>query len=332
MAAYTQANRPLAVATPLGPDVMLLERITGGEAISELFHFRLDLLSTKADPLGFGDLLGQKVTVEIRTNDGGNKRYFNGIISRLSQGSKVPGQEKVTFIKYQAEIVPQLWLLGRNRNSRIFQTLSVPDILKEILQKQWSLDVAFQLQGTFLPRDYCVQYEESDFNFVSRLMEEEGIFYFFIHKEDGHQMVLANSPRSHPDLNGVASVPFEEEGGGAPDPNRITNWVKTQEIRAAKVTLWDYCFELPASHLDSQETVLGKKVPVGTVEHPLQVGGNQKLELYDFPGRYAQRFDGVQPGGGDRNADIQNIFTDNRRTCQIRMEQETVLGVAVEGE
>src|SRR5262249_1828322 len=149
-------------------------------------------------------------------------------------------------------------------------------------------------------RDYCVQYEESDFNFVSRLMEEEGIFYFFVHQEDGHQMVVANSARSHPDLPGIASVPFEEEGGGSPDPNRVTQWMKSQEIRAAKVTLWDHCFELPASHLDVQESVLGKSVTAGTMNHPLEVGGNQKLELYDYPGEYAQRFDGVQPGGGDR--------------------------------
>jgi len=331
MPTYTQANRPLAVTTPLGPDVLLLENISGSEAISEPFNFRLDMLSTKADPLAYGDLLGKPVTVEIRIGEDGNKRYFNGIISRLSQSSKVTGHEKATFIQYQAELVPQLWLLSRNRNSRLFQSISVPDILKEILQKQWSLDVTFQLQGTFLSRDYCVQYDESDFDFVSRLMEEEGIFYFFVHKADGHQMVLANSPRSHPDLPGVASVPFEEEGGGAPDPNRLTNWVKTQEIRAAKVTLWDYCFELPASHLDAQETVLGKTVAVGTVNHPLQVGGNQRLELYDYPGEYAQRFDGVQPGGGDRAADIQNIFSDNVRTCKIRMEQETALGLAVEG-
>jgi len=331
MAAYTQANRPLTVTTPLGPDVLLLEKFSGSEAISEPYSFRLDMLCAKADPIGYGDLLGQKVTVEIRTNEGKNKRYFHGIINRLSQGSKVTGQDKTTFIKYQAELVPQLWLLSLNRNSRIFQSISVPDILKEILQKQWSLDVSFQLQGTFLPRDYCVQYDESDFDFVSRLMEEEGIFYFFIHKEDGHQLVLANSPRCHPDLPGIASVPFEEEGGGHPDANRVTEWIKHQEIRAAKTTLWDYCFELPSSHLDAQETVLGKTVTVGTVNHPLQIGGNQKLELYEYPGEYAQRFDGIQPGGGDRSADVQHIFTDNIRTCKIRIEQETVQALAVEG-
>src|SRR5262249_42515164 len=163
----------LAVTTPLGPDVLLLEKFSGSEAISEPFRFRLDILCTKSDPIGYGDLLGQKVTGEIRTNEGKNKRYFHGIVSRLSEGSKVTGQDKATFIRYHAELVPQLWLLSLNRNSRIFQTLSVPDILKEILQKQWGLDVSFRLEGTFLPRDYCVQYDESDFNFVSRLMEEE---------------------------------------------------------------------------------------------------------------------------------------------------------------
>src|SRR6516165_5538674 len=171
MATYTQTNRPLAITTPLGPDVLLLEKISGDEAISELYRFNLNFLSSKTNSIPFGDLLGQKVTAEIRNSDGSNKRYFHGIISRLTQGPKVIGQDKTTFIRYEAEMVPQLWLLSRNRNSRIFQSISVPDILKEVLQKQWSLDVSFQLQDNFLPRDYCVQYEESDFNFVSRLME-----------------------------------------------------------------------------------------------------------------------------------------------------------------
>ena len=99
------------------------------------------------------------------------------------------------FTRYQAEIVPQLWLLTRKAQSRIFQQIAVPDILKQVLT---GLSVAYQLQGTYKPRDYCVQYRETDFNFASRLMEEEGIYYFFTHADGSHQMVVADTPRATP--------------------------------------------------------------------------------------------------------------------------------------
>jgi type VI secretion system secreted protein VgrG len=94
-------------------------------------------------------------------------------------------------------MVPQFWLLTRRAQSRIFQQITVPDILRKVLE---GLDVVYEIQGTFPKRDYCVQYRETDFNFASRLMEEEGIYYFFKHLDGGHKMVLANSPQSHPDL------------------------------------------------------------------------------------------------------------------------------------
>src|SRR5262249_45357893 len=155
--------------------------------------------------------------------------------------------------------------------------------------------------GTFHPRDYCVQYRESDFAFASRLMEEEGIYYFFKHRAGGHQLVVANTPQSHPDLPEPSKVLFEEMTGGNRPEDRVFAWEKVQELRSGKFKLWDHCFELPHKHLEGQR-VIQDSVPVGTVTHRLKVGGNQRLEIHDYPGCYAQRFDGVQPGGGDRAA------------------------------
>ena len=101
------------------------------------------------------------------------------------------------FTEYTLEIVPQFWLLTRRAQSRIFQHVSVPEILKKVLE---GIDVTFELQGTFYPRDYCVQYRETDFNFACRLMEEEGIYFFFKHTASSHQMVVANTPSSHSDV------------------------------------------------------------------------------------------------------------------------------------
>ena len=108
-------------------------------------------------------------------------------------------------------MVPEFWKLTKKAQSRIFQHKSVPDILKKVLE---GLDVTYEIQGTFHPRDFCVQYRETDFNFASRLMEEEGIYYFFKHTSDGHKMVVANTPQSHPDMPTVAKFIYEDVEGG----------------------------------------------------------------------------------------------------------------------
>src|SRR5262249_32657177 len=179
---------------------------------------------------------------------------------------------------------------------RIFQHKSVPDILKEVLK---GIDASFDIQGTFEQRDFCVQYRETDFNFASRLMEEEGIYYYFKHTEGGHKMVLANTPQGHADLPEESKLIFDSMVGAARPEQRVTSWLKRQDLRSGKVTLWDHSFELPHKHLEADKTTQDS-VQVGGVNHKLKVGNNDKLELYDWPGEYAQRFDGIDKGGGEQ--------------------------------
>jgi type VI secretion system secreted protein VgrG len=316
----------MSITTPLGKDVLLLDAFSGTEAISQLFQFDLGMYADSDTKVAFEQLLGQKVTVTI---SGDTPRYFNGIVSRLSQGQRVKGLgQKASLIRYEAEMVPQLWLLTKNVQSRIFQQKSVPDILKQVLK---GLDVSFEIQGTFAPRDYCVQYRESDFDFASRLMEEEGIYYFFKHSSSGHQLVLANTPQSHPAVAWPSPIIYEEIGGGVRPDERISGWVKSQEIRTAKQTLRDHCFELPSDNLEAAEPIV-ESVQAGTVTHKFKTGANASLENYDFPGRYAQRFDGVDPGGSDQAGNLQKIFQDNKRTTGIRIQEEATDGLVIEGE
>jgi type VI secretion system secreted protein VgrG len=251
------------------------------------------------------------------------KRYFNGVCRWVSQGAR-----DETFTSYRMEIVPTFWFLTKSAQSRIFQHISVPDILKKVLA---GLDVAWEINGTFHPRDFCVQYRETDFNFASRLMEEEGIFYFFEHTADGHKMVVSNSPDSHPDLENLSTIIYEEVSGGLREEERITAWEKTQELRSGKYTLWDHHFEKPKEKLEGEVPILDK-LTVGTIEHQLKLNANWNLEIYDYPGAYAQRFDGVEKGGGDQSSDLNMIHTaDSERTTKIRMEQETVPGLVIKG-
>jgi len=321
MASYQQAGRPLSVTTPLGADAFLLVGVRGKEGLSTLFRFEFDCLAENSTEVAFEKLLGQKATATIRLTEG-ESRYVSGIVSRVSQESR-----DQTFTTYRLEVVPQFWLLNRRRQCRVFQYLPVPDILKKVLA---GLDVSYEIQGTFEPREYCVQYRETDFEFASRLMEDEGIYYFFKHTSSGHTLVLANTPQSHPETE-PSEVIYEEITGGNRPEERILSWEKVQELRSGKATLWDHSFELPGKNLEAEKNIV-ETVQAGTVSHKFKVGGNDKLEIYDYPGGYANRFDGINRGGGESPAELQKIFQDNARTVGIRMQEEAAHGLAIRGD
>jgi type VI secretion system secreted protein VgrG len=320
-ATFTQTERPLAVTTPLGKDAFLIIGMSGHEAICDLFRFSLELLAENKRKVPFEKLMGQDITVSLRLPNG-KPRFFSGICNHLAEC----GRDDV-FTVYRMQVVPKFWLLTKRAQSRIFQHISVPEILKKVLE---GLDVAFEIQGKFEPRDFCVQYRESDYNFACRLMEEEGIYYFFKHSEKGHKLVLGNTDKSHPPMPEKSTVHFVTDSTGNKEEGRVQYWHKVQELRSGKCTVFDHSFELPHKHLEAEKTILDS-VKVGTVDHKLKVGGNDKLELYDYPGAYAQRFDGIDKGGGEQPAELQKIFTDNKRTVEIRMQQETTPGIGIQG-
>jgi type VI secretion system secreted protein VgrG len=181
-----------------------------------------------------------------------------------------------------------LWNLTRTADCRIFQDKTVPEIIEQIFEDlgySSGNDYKLKLTGTYEPRTYCVQYRETDFDFVSRLMEEEGIFYFFEHSTDGHVMVLGDSAQACP--------PCPEDSGFTYGPERgevrtdaVTSWVYEQEVCPAEYTHTDYNFETPSTDL---------KVSAPTVA---EVGRNDKLEIYDYPGEY------LEPAEGDRYAKL----------------------------
>ena len=318
---FEQTDRPMKLTTPLGPNALLLVGLQGREAISHMFHFELKTAwDDKNKLLPFDQLLGKKVTVEI--SPGQNKRYFNGIVCKVTQGER---DENFTY--YTLDVVPQLWLLDRKLSSRTFQHVTVPDILKTLFT---GMDVAYQIEGTFKPREYCVQYRETDLAFASRLMEDEGIFYFFKHSSSGHQMVLANTPQSHPAIPYTPTTVWKEGSNAVLELDHVFDWNKGQEIRSGKFTAWDYTFEMPTKHLEADKTIIDS-VTVGTVTHKLKVANNDSLELYDYPGGYASRFDGINKSGGEQSSSLNDIFTDNKRTVDIRMQEEALPSLLIHG-
>jgi type VI secretion system secreted protein VgrG len=311
----------LSVTTPLGDGVLRLVDFQGREAVSELFSFRLGLVAQDGATVPFEAVLGKEVRVTVSLPSG-ETRFFNGICNRLSQGD----QDGVT--RYEAEIVPRAWLLTRRSQSRIFQGLSVPQILAQVLGGVPGLSFELRLQGEFAARDYCVQYRETDFDFISRLMEEEGISYFFTHGSDRHTMVLVNTPDGNPAL--ADAIPFRRDLTFPARGSSVFAWAKAQEIRSGKVTLWDHNFETPGLTLEGSATIQ-ESVLVGQIVHRLAIAGNDQLEVYDYPGGYAKRFDGIDPAGGERPEVLLNLPEEARRTAGLRMQEEAARGLGIEG-
>src|SRR5262249_42252694 len=153
----------------------------------------------------------------------------------------------------------------------------------------------------------------------------------FKHDNGKHKLVLANTPAGHDDLPlGSALVYKNIQQGDVTNEAFVYDWSKSQELTSGKVTLWDHTFELPHKHLEAEKEIQGS-VAVGKATHKLKLGANGPLEVYDYPGAYAQRFDGIDKGGGEKPADVQKVFDDNKRTTGIRMEQEAATALALDG-
>jgi len=267
--ALTQDGRLLAIDTPLGQNVLVLQELTGTEGLSQLFAFTLDLLAeTPSIPLE--RMIGQRVTIRIaRAGDGA--RGFNGFVSRFALG-----RQEDSLAHYQAEIVPWLWFLTLTTNCRIFQNLTVPEVITRVFQDHGFTDVRLALEGRFERRACCVQYRESDFAFVSRLMEDEGIFYFFEHDLTRHTLVLGNTPGAHPPCPGQPRAGCDFTPGAGTRGDVITAWQVEREIRPGKYALSDFNFETPSTSLT-----------VGVAS--AASGPGARFEVYDYPGDYRTR-------------------------------------------
>ena len=322
--AFLEANRYLYLTTPLGDDKLLLRSLEGDEALSRLFSFELEMEAENTTNVDFDKLIGQKVSFGVQGADPSQTpRHFHGIVVEMVQGAR-----GTHLTSYSMTVTPEIWKLSCKYRSRIFQHIKIPDLLKQLFT---GFDAAYEIQGAFEEREYVVQYQESDLDFASRLMEEEGIYYFFKFTKGAHKLVLANTPQSHLDLPGGAQVIFEAVEGGVRDEERITSWTKEQHWGSGKYTLWDHHFQLPHKKLDAEQIVMDS-VQAGKVTHKLKLGGNEELEVYENPGRYAQRFDGIDRSGGEKAADLQKIFDDNKRTTGIRMQQEETPTILIHGE
>jgi len=272
--APTDKNSPVRFVSPLGDD-LLVRSVQGKEEMGGLFVFQLELLSPNNE-LNFDNVVGQQVTTILVTED--VERFFNGYITEF----RYLGMDDV-YSRYHATVRPWLWLLTRTSDCRVFQKMTVPDIIKQVFKLNNMVDFKVSLNAPYREWEYCVQYNESDFNFVSRLMEKEGIYYFFEHTSNKHILVLADDASAHVTYPGFAEIPFNAEFERLGQTiDSLDSWTAIQSIMPARYATKVYDFENPKADLLARYNP-NKKGHVWPIDDP---------EIFDYPGDYVTRDDG----------------------------------------
>lgn len=259
--------RMMEITTPLGPDALLFHTLEAREELGRLFEYRIEVLSENPD-INPSDLLGKHVTVKLELAEGG-PRCFDGYVARFGLGAR-----RGRYVGYELVARPWLWFLTRSADCRIFQNKTVPDIIQDVFADYPAAAFELKLTGDYQPREYCVQYRESDFDFVSRLMEQEGIYYHFTHTESRHTLVLVDSPSAHDDCPGCASLPFVVGQRSLRfDEERVSAWSARFEVQPGKLVMDDFDFVKPSVELQAT-TEQDRGHAEGT------------HEWYDYPGAY----------------------------------------------
>jgi type VI secretion system secreted protein VgrG len=275
-----QDGRSIAIKTPLGADVLGLRSFSVQEELSHLFHIEAQL-SSENGQVNLDDVVGHDVTIRLNLGDKG-KRFFHGFVSQMVQEANQSG-----YAQYRATIVPWLWFLTRTSDCRLWaadqpsQGKTVPQIIEEVFKGHGFSDYKLKLSGNYPKREFCVQYRETDFDFVSRLMEQEGIYYFFEHKEGKHTLVLADSISAHNAYSGYSEIVFHEAENRGPVREVVTVWTMKKEVQPVATALQDFDFKKPKTSLLASTKVSRKY-------------GKAEYEVYDYPGEYLEHGDGQQ--------------------------------------
>src|SRR5580704_1827286 len=272
MSTYTQTG-PYKVVSPLGGDTLLFSSMSGEEAVSTPFLFTVDMLSEQESILP-SQMMRKPLVVELDMGNG-TTRYIHGLVRRFIQMDSAFS----SLYAYRAEVVPWLWFLSLAADCRVYENKSVPDIVEDVFKRNNWTDFKLQTTGTYAPREYCVQYRETDLAFVSRLLEEEGIFYFFQHTDSKHTLVLADGNSAFQPIPGSSTISATERVVGSTQHQQSVGSLSYDAlVPPGTVTLYDYNY------------MNGQKALTATVS------ASGPEEIYDYPGGF------TDSGTGDRYA------------------------------
>lgn len=254
---------------------LLFRRLSGSEALSQSFVLQAELLSTDAR-IDRKSLLGKPVTFTLPTDgllSAVNPRYINGKITQIGVRSEELGG--VRYAVYGLTVESDLWPMKRDRNLRIFQSQTVPQIVQTLL-KEYGVNVETRLAGSYRVWEYCVQYQESSFDFISRLMELEGIYYFFRHEADKHTLVLCDAPDQHQAFPGYETIAYHvTPSGGSVTEEGVSQWALSESVTPGMYSTDDYDFRKPNAWM-----LQARQNPVSPTPG--------SVDVYDWPGRFVE--------------------------------------------
>jgi len=273
MSGIDQATRAVRITTPLPDNTLGLLTLSGSEQLSELFTYSLECVSEDAN-IDLYEILGMNISVVLDTDQEG-ERFIHGMINQAAHvGSK--GQ----YALYRLSVTAWPWMLTQNKECRIFADMNVPDIISSVLSDAGFTDFDNRLIGSYDQWNYCVQYQESDFDFVSRLMEHEGIYYYFEHFDNRHVMVLCDGATAHGTAANYEEVPhFPESLDQQRTTDHLINWQFEKSVRSGKYVTKDFAFDQPRRDLlvNSSESFAGQY---------------DSKEVYEFPGGFSYESSG----------------------------------------
>jgi type VI secretion system secreted protein VgrG len=287
---YVQLQGPSAL------DGLKVARLIGREAISEPFEYELLLTGSEASAsvsaLNTHQILGQSATVTL-TIDSSRTRYFSGIVTEF--GYVGPGQR---YHEYRAVLRPSWWLLTRRADCRIFQKKSTPDIFADVCQQAGSFPYRSALNRSYSPWDYRVQYRESDFDFVSRLLEFDGIYYYFEHSAGKHELVLTDDVGLLTSVHGYETVQYFPRTEAEPATTRdyLDVWSVNKSFQANQFALRDYNFEQPTNIQAGKGAVSGPtEASYEIFDYPAGSSTQTEVELGSIANVRAERLATIQP-------------------------------------
>ena len=273
MATFVQSALSVRITTPFGPDKLLVRNYRGEEAISELFRYDLELYSEDAS-LDFTQIIGKAVTLQIQLSNG-SFQYVNGIVGRFTQAGRDD-----RFVTYLAELHPWLWMLTMSADCRIFQNKTSLDIVKQVFSNLGFSDFSDKTTAALTAREYCVQYRETAFAFVSRLLEEEGISYYFTHDSSKHTMVLVDDSTSWGTCPGLTSARFVGSQPQYDSDDMVLDCLSDESVTVGQFKSDDFNFTIPATQLLATAS-----------------GSDTSRSVYDYPGLYTAQSDGESIAG-----------------------------------
>ena len=270
------SERAIKVTLPDGSTVDFVS-LQGTERLSQPFEFRVMVrCSSEIEAELEADQLLMKKAVVTMSSNGTPLRYFHGFITDVALGGSKFGVADFggRTLDYQITLRPWVWLLSQTSDCRVFQNMTVPAIVQEVCQKAGFTDLRTQLSGSYEPREYCVQFRETDLNFVSRLLEQEGIFYYFEHSDSQHTLVLCDDVAVLTPFPGYDQVPCASSGatflGIADNSDYLTEWLVEQSVRSGKFATRDFDFKAPNAPLTETSSIARDYDPA-------------RFETFDFP-------------------------------------------------